>query len=68
MPPAEYKDFCDFWTAEFANNKNSNDTITAIQNYITQALKNKNVKKYRFIQKETKRTMSVERAKTKNEK
>ena len=67
MPPAEYKDFCDFWTAEFANNKNSNDTITAIQNYINQALKNKNVKKYRFIQKETKRVMSVDRAKTKNE-
>lgn len=67
MPPAEYKDFCDFWTAEFAKNKNSNDTITAIQNYINQALKNKNVKKYRFIQKETKRVMSVDRAKTKNE-
>ena len=67
MPPAEYKDFFDFWTAEFANNKNSNDTITAIQNYINQALKNKNVKKYRFIQKETKRVMSVDRAKTKNE-
>ena len=67
MPPAEYKDFCDFWTAEFTKNKNSNDTITAIQNYITQALKNKNVKKYRFIQKETKRVMSVDRAKTKNE-
>lgn len=67
MPPAEYKDFCDFWTVEFANNKNSNDTITAIQNYINQALKNKNVKKYRFIQKETKRVMSVDRAKTKNE-
>lgn len=67
IPPAEYKDFCDFWTAEFANNKNSNDTITAIQNYINQALKNKNVKKYRFIQKETKRVMSVDRAKTKNE-
>ena len=67
MPPAEYKDFCDFWTAEFTKNKNSNDTITIIQNYINQALQNKNVKKYRFIQKETKRTMSVERAKTKGE-
>lgn len=67
MPPADYKDFCDFWTAEFAKNKNSNDTITKIQNYISQALKNKNVKKYRFIQKETKRVMSVDRAKTKNE-
>lgn len=67
MPPADYKDFCDFWTAEFAKNKNSNDTITAIQNYINKALQNKNVKKYRFIQKETKRVMSVDRAKTKNE-
>ena len=68
MPPAEYKDFCDFWTAEFANNNgNINAVISNMQNYITQALKNKNVKKYRFIQKETKRVMSVDRAKTKNE-
>ena len=68
MPPAEYKDFCDFWTAEFANNNGDfNAVISNMQNYITQALKNKNVKKYRFIQTETKRTMSVERAKTKNE-
>ena len=68
MPPAEYKDFCDFWTAEFANNNgNINAVISNMQNYITQALQNKNVKKYRFIQKETKRTMSVERAKTKGE-
>ena len=68
MPPAEYKDFCDFWTAEFANNNGDfNAVISNMQNYITQALKNKNVKKYRFIQKETKRVMSVDRAKTKNE-
>lgn len=68
MPPAEYKDFCDFWTAEFTNNNGDfNAVISNMQNYITQALKNKNVKKYRFIQTETKRVMSVERAKTKNE-
>lgn len=63
MPPAEYKDFCDFWTAEFANNNGDfNAVISNMQNYIKQALKNK----YRFIQKET-RIMSVERAKTKDE-
>lgn len=68
MPPAEYKDFCDFWTAEFANNNGNIDAVISnMQNYITQALQNKNVKKYRFIQTETKRTMSVERAKTKGE-
>lgn len=67
MPPENIKDFCDFWTEEYQKNSNSNDTITKIQNYITQALQNENVKKYRFIQKEIKRTMSVERAKTKDE-
>lgn len=64
MPPENIKDFCDFWTEEFANNNgNINAVISIMQNYIKQALKNK----YRFIQTETKRTMSVERAKTKDE-
>lgn len=35
MPPAEYKDFCDFWTAEFANNNgNINAVISIMKNYI----------------------------------
>lgn len=68
MPPPDYNDFNDFFAAEFANNNgNINAVISIMQNYINQALQNKNVKKYRFIQKETKRVMSVDRAKTKNE-